>query len=65
MADKTQKQDDGAERKARLAGQLRANLARRKAQARARRAGEADQRPDGLDTASAESGGEAAPDDGL
>lgn len=35
-------------RKARLAEQLRVNLQRRKAQARSRRAGEADQRPDGL-----------------
>ncbi|WP_366936219.1 hypothetical protein [uncultured Nitratireductor sp.] len=35
-------------RKNRLAAQLRANLARRKAQARSRRQGEADQRPDGL-----------------
>lgn len=35
-------------RKDRLARQLRANLARRKAQARAKRAGEADERPDGL-----------------
>jgi hypothetical protein len=38
----------GAERKARLAEALRANLARRKAQARARRAGEADQREEGI-----------------
>ena len=38
----------GARRKARLAEQLRANLQRRKAQARSRRAGEADQRADGL-----------------
>ena len=36
------------DRKARLAEQLRANLLRRKAQARARRTGEADERPDGL-----------------
>ncbi|WP_404935001.1 hypothetical protein [Nitratireductor sp. L15S-10] len=36
------------ERKKRLAAQLRANLARRKAQARSRRQGEADQSPDGL-----------------
>ncbi|MFC5584489.1 hypothetical protein ACFPOD_05160 [Nitratireductor kimnyeongensis] len=36
------------ERKKRLAAQLRANLARRKAQARSRRQGEADERPDGL-----------------
>ena len=37
-------------RKARLAEQLRANLQKRKAQARSRRDGEADQRPDGLAT---------------
>jgi len=35
-------------RKARLAEQLRVNLQRRKAQARSRRAGEADLRPEGL-----------------
>jgi hypothetical protein len=35
-------------RKERLARQLRANLARRKAQARAKRSGDADMRPDGL-----------------
>ena len=35
-------------RAARLAEQLRANLARRKAQARARREGEADERPEGI-----------------
>ncbi len=35
-------------RKARLAEQLRANLQKRKAQARARRAGDADQRPEGI-----------------
>lgn len=44
-------------RKGRLAEQLRANLARRKAQARARRAGLADERPDGLDAT--QGGGEA------
>ncbi|APH73361.1 hypothetical protein [Aquibium oceanicum] len=38
-----------AARKARVAEQLRANLQRRKQQARARRAGEADQRQ-GIDT---------------
>jgi hypothetical protein len=38
-------------RKERLAQQLRANLARRKAQARAKRAGEADERPEGLGAA--------------
>jgi len=37
-----------ADRKARLAEELRANLARRKAQARSRRAGAADERPEGL-----------------
>ncbi|GAB1582806.1 hypothetical protein [Phyllobacterium phragmitis] len=41
-----------AERKKRLAEQLRANLARRKAQARARRAGDADDRADGIEAAS-------------
>lgn len=35
----------------RLAEQLRANLAKRKAQARARRAGEADMRDDGIKAA--------------
>jgi hypothetical protein len=35
---------DATDRKARLAEQLRANLQRRKAQARARRSGEADER---------------------
>ena len=38
-------------RKDRLAEQLRANLQKRKAQARSRRIGEADQRPDGLGAA--------------
>ncbi|MGB3390147.1 MAG: hypothetical protein WBA88_19435 [Pseudaminobacter sp.] len=38
-------------RKARLAEQLRANLQRRKAQARARRTGEADDRPEGITAA--------------
>jgi len=44
-------------RKDRLAQQLRANLARRKAQARAKRSGEADDRPEGLEPA-----GKSAPD---
>ena len=35
-------------REARLAEELRANLQKRKAQARSRRTGEADERPDGL-----------------
>jgi hypothetical protein len=38
-------------REERLAAQLRANLQKRKAQARARRSGEADPRPDGLPAA--------------
>jgi hypothetical protein len=37
-----------AERKKRLAEELRANLQKRKAQARSRRAGEADGRPEGI-----------------
>jgi hypothetical protein len=40
--------DCDADRKARLAAELRANLQRRKAQARSRRAGEADPRPEGI-----------------
>ncbi|HHZ07677.1 MAG TPA: hypothetical protein GX405_02730 [Rhizobiales bacterium] len=49
------------DRKARLAEQLRRNLQRRKAQTRARRAGDADVRPDGLggpEAAAAGSGGQ-------
>ena len=44
------KSDSGrkADRKARLAEQLRANLQKRKAQARARRGGDADSRPEGI-----------------
>ncbi|MER8376090.1 hypothetical protein [Mesorhizobium sp. M1406] len=41
----------GANRQDRLAEQLRANLQKRKAQSRSRRAGDADQRPDGLGAA--------------
>ncbi|UCI07311.1 hypothetical protein [Mesorhizobium sp. B1-1-8] len=41
----------GGERKDRLAEALRANLQKRKAQARSRRAGDPDQRPEGLPTA--------------
>lgn len=37
-----------ADRKTRLAEQLRANLQKRKAQSRSRRTGDADQRPEGL-----------------
>ena len=40
-----------ARREARLAEELRANLQKRKAQARSRRTGEADDRPDGLGAA--------------
>lgn len=47
---------DADRRKARLAAELRANLMKRKAQARSRRTGEADTRPDGL--AAAEGGRE-------
>jgi hypothetical protein len=39
------------DRKARLAAELRANLQKRKAQARARRSGEADRRPEGIPSA--------------
>ena len=38
----------GSDRGRRLAEELRANLQRRKAQARSRRAGEADSRPEGI-----------------
>lgn len=41
----------GDGRKARLAVELRANLQKRKAQARARRAGDADSRPEGISAA--------------
>ncbi|MCO6048383.1 hypothetical protein NGM99_01090 [Mesorhizobium sp. RP14(2022)] len=51
-------EDEERERrkKARLAEALRANLARRKSQTRARREGAADERPEGLQAAE---GGEA------
>lgn len=45
--------DRESARKARLAAELRANLAKRKAQARAKRDGEADQRPEGIAAAEA------------
>ncbi|KFB11085.1 hypothetical protein [Nitratireductor basaltis] len=47
--------DQGAQdpRKRRLAEELRANLARRKAQARSRRAGAADDRDEGISAARA------------
>lgn len=44
-------QSQAERRKARLAEQLRANLQRRKAQTRSRRAGEADERDHGLPVA--------------
>ncbi|MDX8496383.1 hypothetical protein RFN29_33210 [Mesorhizobium sp. VK22B] len=47
---KPPKKSDG-ERKERLAEALRANLQKRKAQARSRRAGDPDQRPEGLPSA--------------
>jgi len=45
--------DGGDRRKARLAEQLRANLQKRKAQARSRRAGDEDRRAEGLPAAKA------------
>jgi hypothetical protein len=49
MAEKpTGKAGKRGERKARLADALRVNLQRRKGQARARRAGEADRRDEGI-----------------
>jgi hypothetical protein len=52
MAQKDSEANDAAtRRKARLAEALRANLQKRKAQARSRRAGQADTRPEGLDAA--------------
>ncbi|MGX9571251.1 hypothetical protein [Mesorhizobium sp. f-mel] len=47
---KKDSQPKKADRKSRLAEQLRANLQKRKAQSRSRRTGEADQRPEGLGT---------------
>jgi len=48
---------DADVRKARLAEALRANLQKRKAQTRSRRAGEADARPEGLAGAPPKRGG--------
>ena len=48
MAKSGKPKGNDADRKARLAAELRANLQRRKAQARSRRAGEADPRPEGI-----------------
>jgi hypothetical protein len=44
----------GRDRKTRLAEELRANLLKRKAQARSRRSGQADLRPEGLEAANAD-----------
>ena len=49
--DKSSETTAQAVRRARLAEELRANLQRRKAQARSRRRGDADKRPDGLQSA--------------
>ncbi|MHC5231283.1 hypothetical protein [Brucella sp. LJL56] len=46
------KQSQSDQRKKRRAEELRANLMRRKAQSRSRRAGEADERNDGITAAS-------------
>jgi hypothetical protein len=48
MASKDGSKEKQPDRKTRLAGELRANLQRRKEQTRARRTGGADERPDGL-----------------
>lgn len=49
MSSKPKMPSSGADkRQARLAVELRANLMKRKAQARSRRTGEADARPEGL-----------------
>ncbi|MEJ5018383.1 hypothetical protein WH297_01330 [Ochrobactrum vermis] len=47
-----EKQAQSDQRKKRRAEELRANLMRRKAQSRSRRAGEADERNDGITAAS-------------
>ncbi|MBC2884347.1 hypothetical protein H7Q97_02900 [Ochrobactrum sp. CM-21-5] len=49
---KNGKHTSSDQREKRRAEQLRANLMRRKAQSRSRRAGEADERNDGIDAAS-------------
>jgi hypothetical protein len=48
MRDDSKGAEPRADRKARLAEELRANLQKRKAQIRARRSGEADSRPEGI-----------------
>lgn len=55
MSSKQKTPSSGADqRKARLAAELRANLMKRKAQARSRRTGDADTRPEGLGAARGE-----------
>ncbi|MFQ0815394.1 hypothetical protein AVM02_05930 [Brucella anthropi] len=49
-----EKQTQSDQRKKRRAEELRANLMRRKAQSRSRRAGEADERNDGITAASSD-----------
>jgi len=49
-----EKTESKEERRKRLAAELRANLARRKAQARSRRAGGADEREEGIPATSKE-----------
>ena len=56
------KTESARARKERLAAELRANLQKRKAQARARRAGAADARDEGLKAAPASDGEKARPD---
>ncbi|KQZ15668.1 hypothetical protein ASD44_17630 [Mesorhizobium sp. Root554] len=53
----TAPKSQGDQRKARLAEQLRANLAKRKAQVRSRRTGQANMRPEGIETSEDSSDG--------
>lgn len=55
LSGRSDKSGKSGGREARLAEQLRSNLARRKAQSRSRRDGEADRRPEGI-AAAAKSG---------
>ena len=52
-----------AKKKTRLAEELRANLARRKAQTRARRAGEADLRDEGIEASESSPADHKNPDE--
>ena len=66
MKTMTSKSESASARQERLAAELRANLQRRKAQARARRAGDADRRDEGIAaadrTTDADDNGEPAGD---